>query len=272
MTVGPMVKLHQAGRYVDDKWLVRAVDLNISSGEIVTLIGPNGSGKSTTAKMCLGLERPTHGTAWQKPGLRVGYVPQNLAIDWTVPLTVKRFMSLMGRLSEAKIMTALDMVGAAHTIKSQVRHLSGGEFQRVLMARAAATKPDILVLDEPVQGVDFSGEVALYDLITELRDLLNCGVLLISHDLHMVMRATNRVICLNGHVCCEGVPSDVVRSDAYHDLFGRRAQEALALYEHQHDHIHLSNGQVQHADGSITHLSEPDDLKRRGNKSKTAHA
>lgn len=254
-----LVQLEAAGRYVDGRWLVRGVDLTVSRSEIVTLIGPNGSGKSTTAKLILGLNRPTDGMAWQRPGLRVGYVPQTLALDWTMPLRVETFMSLTSRLSNSDMTSALEMVGASHTRKSEVRHLSGGEFQRVLMARAIARKPDLLVLDEPVQGVDFAGELALYDLIADIRAHLGCGIVLISHDLHMVMRATDRVVCLNGHVCCQGPPVDVMNSPDYQSLFGQRALESLALYQHDHDHTHLPDGRVRHADGSITNSCHPAD-------------
>jgi len=141
----------------------------------------------------------------------------------------------------------------------EVRTLSGGEFQRVMLARAIARKPDLLVLDEPVQGVDFTGEIDLYNLISRIRDQLNCGVLLISHDLHVVMAATDRVICLNGHMCCQGTPTAVASSDEYKELFGARATSVLAVYEHSHDHTHLPDGTVRHADGSITEHCHPDD-------------
>lgn len=255
----PLISLEQAGATRAGRWLVRGVDLTVRKGEIVTLIGPNGSGKSTTAKMALGVIRPDEGTARRKPGLRVGYVPQKLTVDWTLPLTVKRFMRLTGDPSAAAAEEALGATGIAHLAAAEVRNLSGGEFQRAMLARAIARKPDLLVLDEPVQGVDFSGEIALYDLIKKIRDDIGCGVLLISHDLHVVMAATDRVICLNGHVCCQGTPVAVASSDEYRRLFGGRADAALAVYEHQHDHTHLPDGRVRHADGSVTAHCHPGD-------------
>jgi len=222
---------------------VRGVDLAVRPGEIVTLIGPNGSGKSTTAKLALGVLKPEEGRATRRPGLRVGYVPQRIAIDWTLPLTVERFMRLTTRLSSDEIDAALASTGISHLRQAQARTLSGGEFQRALLARAIARKPDLLVLDEPVQGVDFSGEIALYHLITRIRDDLRCGILLISHDLHVVMAATDQVICLNGHVCCTGTPDMVAASDAYKSLFGDRGT-ALAVYQHHHDHVHGSDGAI----------------------------
>lgn len=254
-----LVRLTGAGVFKDERWLVRGVDLSVSPGEIVTLIGPNGSGKSTTAKMALGILKPTEGSADRLDGLRVGYVPQKLAIDWTLPLTVARFMRLTGPLVEADSRAALRMTGVEHLDKSEMRNLSGGEMQRVLIARAIARKPDLLVLDEPVQGVDFNGEIVLYDLIKAVRDEIGCGILMISHDLHVVMAATDQVVCLNGHVCCRGTPVSVARSAAYRDLFGPRAAGALAVYEHSHDHEHLPNGRVRHQDGSVTDHCHPGD-------------
>lgn len=255
----PLVRLENAGMHRQGNWMVRGIDLTVAPGEIVTLIGPNGSGKSTTAKMALGIQRPTEGTATRKKGLKVGYVPQKISIDWTLPLNVRRFMQLTSRLSRKELTDALQETGCAQLFDAEVRHLSGGELQRVLLARAIARKPDLLVLDEPVQGVDFNGEVLLYELIRNLRDRLGCGILMISHDLHVVMAATDQVLCLNGHVCCKGSPTSVSQSKEYRDLFGSRAQEHLAVYEHHHDHVHLADGRVQHADGSITDHCHKDD-------------
>lgn len=246
----PLATLKNAGLFRDGRWLVRGVDLTVEQGEIVTLIGPNGSGKSTTAKMMLGISKPDEGTCVKRDSLRVSYVPQKVSIDWTLPLTVQRFMSLTGKTTSQEAARAMEATGVVHLAKHEVRTLSGGEFQRVLLARAMARKPELLVLDEPVQGVDFSGEIALYELIKEIRDELNCGVLLISHDLHVVMAATDKVLCLNGHVCCSGPPKTVASSAEYKALFGPRATSTLAIYEHHHDHTHLPDGRVQHLDGS----------------------
>lgn len=258
-TSQPLVRLSGVGVERDGRWLVRGVDLSISAGEIVTLIGPNGSGKSTTARTAIGILKPSEGTVVQRPGLRVGYVPQKLAIDWTLPLTVRRLMTLTRSHSKDEIHAALDAVGASHLADAQVQALSGGEFQRALLARAMLGKPDLLVLDEPVQGVDFSGEIALYELIGRIRNETGCGILLISHDLHVVMAATDTVVCLNGHVCCRGTPKTVASSPEYMRLFGARAEGALALYRHSHDHTHLPDGRVVHEDGSITDHCHPHD-------------
>ncbi len=244
-----LVSMQDMGVKTSDRWLVRGVDLSVSRGEIVTLIGPNGSGKSTTAKVVTGVLKPSTGHVERLPGLKIGYVPQKLTIDWTLPLSVKRLMTLTGRFSSAEITDALETVGAAHLAQAEVQHLSGGEFQRVLLARALIRKPDLLVLDEPVQGVDFAGEVAIYDLIRSIRDAQHCGVLMISHDLHVVMADTDTVICLNGHVCCRGTPESVARSPEYLKLFGTRAADTLAIYQHHHDHTHLPDGSVRDAHG-----------------------
>ncbi len=253
-----LISLRNAGIKRDGKWLVRGVTMAVEPGEIVTLIGPNGSGKSTTAKLALGIFQPDEGMAIQRPNLCVGYVPQKLSVDWTLPLTFKRFMRLTGDVDQKEAEDAMSATQTMHLVKSEVRTLSGGEFQRVLLARAIARKPELLVLDEPVQGVDFNGEIALYELIKTIRDELQCGVLLISHDLHVVMAATDRVICLNGHVCCSGTPSTVASSAEYKALFGARASSGLAIYEHNHDHEHLPDGRIRHEDGSVSAHKQQD--------------
>jgi len=254
-----LVSLAGAGVRRGGRWLVRGIDLDVRRGEIVTLIGPNGSGKSTTARTAIGVLKADEGTVRRQAGLRVGYVPQKLSIDWTLPLTVERLMTLTGPLTRAEIAEALEAVGIAHLARAEVQNLSGGEFQRALLARVMARKPDLLVLDEPVQGVDFSGEVALYQLIRDIRDRTACGILLISHDLHVVMAETDTVLCLNGHVCCRGTPEAVVADPEYLRLFGARAAETLAIYRHRHDHTHLADGRVLHADGSVTDHCHPED-------------
>ncbi|MCW4116783.1 metal ABC transporter ATP-binding protein [Aurantimonas sp. MSK8Z-1] len=247
-----LITLQGVGVRRGGRWLVRDVDLSVAPGEIVTLVGPNGAGKTTTAKAAIGVLRVDAGRVLRRPDLTVGYVPQKLAIDWTLPLTVRRLMTLSGRQPASAIATALAEVGLSGHLEAQVQHLSGGEFQRALLARALVRRPDLLVLDEPAQGVDVAGEAEFYALIRAARDRTGCGVLLISHDLNMVMAATDTVICLNGHVCCRGTPEAVAGSADYLRLFGPRAAEGLALYRHRHDHEHLPDGRVRHGDGSIT--------------------
>ena len=239
-----LVKLNNAGYQHNDKWLVKGVSLSVEKGKIVTLIGPNGSGKSTTAKIALGIYKKIDGEV-EKYTNKIGYVPQKISIDWTLPLRVHDFMLLTEDLDDKSINEALSLTGVVHLKDKNLGNLSGGEFQRVLLARAISKKPEFLVLDEPVQGVDFTGEIALYELIKKISDELNCGILLISHDLHTVMTATDHVVCLNGHVCCSGTPIDVAKNNEYKALFGEQASQILTRYEHKHDHVHNNDGEIK---------------------------
>ena len=239
-----LVELHKAGFKQNNKWLVEGVSLKVEKGKIVTLIGPNGSGKSTTAKIALGIYKNIEGSV-EKYTNKIGYVPQKISIDWTLPLRVYDFMLLTEDISDEAIDEALVLTGVIHLKDKNLGNLSGGEFQRVLIARAISKKPELLVLDEPVQGVDYTGEIALYELIKKISDTLNCGILLISHDLHTVMTATDHVVCLNGHVCCSGSPMDVAKNNEYKTLFGEQASQILSVYEHNHDHVHSDEGQIK---------------------------
>ncbi len=221
------------------------VDLTVSEGEIVTLIGPNGAGKSTLVRVILKLIEPSAGRLWRRAGLRIGYLPQRMSIDPVLPLTVRRFLTLAQPGSKDQALRgALDEVGGARLLGRSIQGLSGGELQRVLLARALLRRPHLLVLDEPVQGVDFGGQIALYDLIGRLRTRRGVAVLMVSHDLHVVMAATDRVVCLNRHVCCSGAPEAVSRNPAYTELFGTAAARGIAIYSHDHDHAHDLKGEV----------------------------
>ena len=238
-----LVKLENAGVFRSSKWLVRGITFEINEGQIVTLIGPNGSGKTTTAKMILSIMSADEGKVSGNAN-KMAYVPQKINIDWTMPLRVIDFMKITSSLTNTQITESLTMTGVDKLIFNQIHSLSGGEFQRVLIARAIAKKPDLLVLDEPVQGVDFNGEIALYNLIKEISVNLNCGILLISHDMHFVMSTTDHVVCLNGHICCSGSPSNVVKNPEYIKLFGEHNSETLSYYQHQHDHSHNHDGSI----------------------------
>lgn len=214
------------------------VSLAIEPGEIVTILGPNGSGKSTLLRALLGILRPSSGRVTRAEGLRIGYVPQKLAVDRAMPMTARRFLSLPRRVSDDAARQALKKVGLDGLEGRQMSALSGGQFQRLLLARALLVRPQVLILDEPTQGLDQSGEAGFYRLIEEVRRETGAAVLMVSHDLHVVMAASDRVICLNHHICCEGTPRVVSTAPEYRALFGLGTQGALALYQHVHDHSH----------------------------------
>jgi zinc transport system ATP-binding protein len=241
------IMLNRGGRT-----LLQDVDLEVAAGEIVTLIGPNGAGKTTLVRVLLGILPPNRGEVRRKAGLSVGYVPQRLDVDRTIPLTVARFVALGQPAAGAAIEGALAEVGASTLMERQLSELSGGELQRVVLARALVRSPELLVLDEPVRGVDYAGEAELYTLIGRLRSERGFGVLLVSHDLHIVMAQSDRVICLNHHVCCSGVPHSVAQHPEYARLFGPHASRAIGLYQHHHDHSHDLAGAPQ-LPGSAPH-------------------
>lgn len=236
----------------DDRLVVDHVNLTVYRGDILTIIGPNGAGKTTLIRTILGLQQPSEGKVTVQRQLTIGYVPQHLSLEPTLPLTVKRFMGLTGR-PVPECQAALEKTGVGHLLEASVHHLSGGEKQRLLLARALVRKPDLLVLDEPAQGVDINGQAVLYDLIRQLRDELNCGIIMISHDLHLVMAATDQVICLNQHICCSGHPADISQDPAFIETFGPRVAESLAVYHHHHNHQHDLHGDVLKTDSVSTH-------------------
>lgn len=227
------------GKDVKGRPILEGVALSVAEREIVTIIGPNGAGKSTLLRILLGLVTPDRGERWLRPGIKIGYMPQRLQVDETLPLTVRRFLELGRAASRDELVAALDEVGAPQVLDSAIQAISGGEMQRVLLARALLRDPALLVLDEPVQGVDIAGQEELFRLIVDIRDRRGCGVLMVSHDLHLVMAATDTVVCLNQHVCCTGRPEAVRLDPAYLALFGAAPRSgALAVYTHHHDHVH----------------------------------
>ena len=227
------------------------VNLTLKAGRIVTLIGPNGSGKTTLVRILLGLETASAGSIARRAGLKVGYMPQHMPLDPVLPLSAGRFLALAGADGRAVISRGLTEVGAAAVIDSPFHGLSGGELQRVLLARALLRDPDLLVLDEPLRGVDVTGQVELYDLINRIRRTRGCGVLMVSHDLHLVMAETDEVVCLNHHVCCAGRPEAVTTHPEYLALFGPAA-DRFAVYTHRHDHEHGPAGEVMPASKTAT--------------------
>ena len=255
MSDGPKIIYSMLGvsKTIDKRTIIKDISLSYFYGAKIGVLGLNGAGKSTLARLVLGLVQPDNGngsggTVSRRKGLRVGYMPQHIKIDDSLPLTVDRFLWLAAPGPTASRRAALERAGVAHLRRRGVQQLSGGEMQRVLLARALLRKPDLLVLDEPAQGVDVAGQNALYGLLKTVRDELGCAILLISHDLHLVMAATDEVICLQRHVCCSGSPESVSRDPAYHELFGPGAGTPnLALYTHDHDHDHDLHGNATHS-------------------------
>ena len=240
---GVLLSASGLGYNVRGHLVLDAVSLQLHDNEILTLIGPNGAGKTTLVRILLGLKKAGTGEVYRRPGLKTGYVPQKLHIDPVLPLRVRDFLLTAGHFSDADMNSVLEEVQMSHLLGSAMQALSGGEFQRVLLARALLKQPDVLVLDEPAQGVDIIGQQSLYQTIKHIRDRRGCGVLMVSHDLHLVMAATDQVVCLNTHICCTGHPDDVSAHPEYLKIFGQ-AMEGLAPYSHHHDHSHDAHGNV----------------------------
>ena len=252
-----LVTLSHAAAQYGGLSVLHHVDFHIDRGEIVTVVGPNGSGKTTLMKLILGAVRPTSGAVTQMPGLRIGYVPQSLHIEPSLPLSVARFLALPYPATRAETLAALRRTGAEGLENRQMTALSGGQFQRVLLARALLGDPDLLILDEATRGLDQPGSAAFYRLVAELRAELGCAVLMVSHELHVVMAASDRVICLNGHVCCEGAPEHVAQAEEYRALFGTGTKGALALYRHTHNHDHDHDAAAPHLHGADHEPANP---------------
>lgn len=252
MSSEPLITLRDVSWHNQGASILHKVSLSISAGEIVTLIGPNGAGKSTLVSVLTGLVQPTEGTVEKQPSLKIGFMPQRLQFDSSLPIQVERFLQL-SQSSNIDTQYFADKLGVSGLFKSQLRDLSGGELQRVLLTRAVLRKPQLLVLDEPTQGVDVVGQAELYRHISDIRDDIGCGVLMVSHDLHLVMAKTDTVICLNHHVCCHGAPESVQAHPEYIQLFGQQAAEDIAIYTHDHDHQHNLHGDVVHAHSHCDH-------------------
>jgi zinc transport system ATP-binding protein len=244
----PLISLESVSKVFFEKPILQNISMAVNRGEITTIIGPNGAGKSSLVRIILGLSAPNKGLIARADDLLIGYMPQKIHIDPTLPISTLRFLQLASRSSEA-CLKALDLVGIPEIKNTPFHKLSGGEMQRALLARAILRQPNLLVLDEPVQGVDFNGQNELYSLIAKLRSTLNCGIVMVSHDLHLVMSATDHVICLNHHICCQGKPEQVTQDPAYLDIFGE-----TALYNHQHNHQHSLQGKVLDNDGKHQHV------------------
>ena len=269
---GPLVEARAIAKRLGGHAVLADIDITVHRSEIVTVIGPNGAGKTTLLRILLGLMPPDRGEVRRRPGLTIGYMPQRVPLDDIMPLPVRRFLELGRPPRRGAIEAALAEVGAEGLRDAPIQGVSGGEFQRVLLARALLRDPDLLVLDEPAQGVDVAGQDELFALIVALRDRHGCGVLMVSHDLHLVMSAADTVVCINHHVCCTGRPEAVSRDPAYLSLFGARAVSMLAPYAHHHDHAHDVAGQVvtlaneprHDHDDAAENRDRPDRDNRRG--------
>jgi zinc transport system ATP-binding protein len=234
----PLIQAKDVSVTLGGRSILHGISMSVVPGEIVTIVGPNGSGKTTLLRALTGAVDVTKGTVTRRDDLRIGYAPQRLALDSTMPVTVDRFLSLMGKTTKAERRAALADVDIESLETAQLASLSGGQFQRALLARAILRKPNLLALDEPTQGLDQPGTVGFYRLIERVREQTGCGVLMVSHDLHVVMSASDRVLCVNGHICCEGTPTVVSEAPEYRAMFGSGTAGALALYQHHHDHSH----------------------------------
>ncbi len=243
MMADPLLRVEHVDLTLGRHHVLQDVSLELYRDQIMTVIGLNGSGKTTLLRVILGLQRPDGGRVWLRPGIRIGYMPQKLLIEDTLPLTVARFMTLGMKAGRRQLEAALIETGAVRVLDSPLAAISGGELQRVLLARALLRQPELLVLDEPVQSVDVAGQFELYDLLGSIRRRHGCSILMVSHDLHLVLPTADQVICMNHHVCCAGPPELVSRHPAYRELFGTE-QARLAVYRHHHDHRHDAHGEV----------------------------
>ena len=252
----PLVELKAIHVQFAQKHALQNINLRIYPNSIITIVGPNGGGKSTLLKVLLKLLKPTSGKVIYQKNVRIGYVPQKIYLDHTLPMTVEKFLSLKKGIKKQDILDALALLSVSHLLNNSLQKLSGGEMQRVLLARAILNKPNLLVLDEPTQGVDINGQAELYQLINETQHKLNCAILMVSHDLHIVMADTNEVLCINQHICCEGMPETISNDPKFIHFFGNQFAKNIALYPHQHNHRHNMHGDICSSSGSSSSPSK----------------
>jgi len=243
-SLSPLIELKNINMAFEQKTALQNINLNIYPNSIITIVGPNGGGKSTLLKILLKLQKPTSGEVIYHKNVRIGYVPQKIHLDHSLPLTVERFLALKKGVTAGEISTALEQLSVAHLRNNNMQRLSGGEMQRVLLARAILNKPNLLVLDEPTQGVDISGQAELYQLIQRTQQQLNCAVLMVSHDLHIVMADSKEVLCINQHICCAGTPETLSNDPTFMRLWGDQLSQNVGFYTHHHNHHHDLHGDV----------------------------
>ena len=240
----PLVELHNISVVFEQKTALNNINLRIYPDSVITIVGPNGGGKSTLVKVLLKLLKPTAGEVKYHKNVHIGYVPQKIHLDHSLPITVEKFLSLKKGIKRTDIQQTLELLSITHLLQNSMQKLSGGEMQRVLLARAILAKPNLLVLDEPTQGVDVNGQAELYQLIHQTREKLNCAILMVSHDLHLVMADTNEVLCINQHICCAGSPETVSNDPKFIHFFGDQFAKNIAVYTHHHNHKHDIGGEV----------------------------
>lgn len=245
----PLIRLNSINVRFGEQVVLQNINLNIYPNSITTIVGPNGGGKSTLLKVLLKLLPATTGEVIHQPQLKIGYVPQKLHLDHSMPIPVKKFLSLKPNVSPQAIDEALALFSITHLAQHRMQKLSGGELQRVLLARAILDKPQLLVLDEPMQGVDITGQTELYQLLNKTRSWLNCAILMVSHDLNIVMANTDEVLCINRHICCAGTPEAISTDPSFIHFFGDQFANNVAFYSHKHNHHHNLHGDICQCNG-----------------------
>ncbi|AIK17211.1 zinc ABC transporter ATP-binding protein ZnuC [Glaesserella parasuis] len=245
----PLVQLKAINVNFGTQVALENIHLNIYPNSITTIVGPNGGGKSTLLKVLLKLQPATSGQVIHQPQLKIGYVPQKLHLDHSIPITVEKFLYLKPNSTKPLIDEALSLFAITHLAKHSMQKLSGGELQRVLLARAILDRPQLLVLDEPMQGVDITGQTELYQLLNKTREWLNCAILMVSHDLNIVMANTDEVLCVNRHICCAGTPEKISSDPSFIYFFGDQFAKNVAFYSHHHNHHHDLQGNVCRCNG-----------------------
>lgn len=214
------------------------VSFDLKQGEFITLIGPNGAGKSSLIKVLLDLIKADSGEIKRSNNIRLGYTPQMFSPNPFIPISVMGFLNLNQKVAPNFLHETALLTGIEGLLDSPLKSLSGGELQRVLLARALLNRPNVLILDEPAQNLDVNGQMHLYKLIQDIHQQQGCAVLMVSHDLHRVMKESTQVLCLYHHICCMGQPETIIKDSQFNDLFADQMDELMATYEHHHNHCH----------------------------------
>jgi len=223
------------------KSILDNIDIQINKNDFITIIGPNGAGKTMLLKCLMGFYKPTSGRIERKEKLKIGYMPQSISIINTMPITVKDFITVRKEYDDISLNKVITEVSIGEIINKQLSVLSGGEMQRVLLARSLLNNPDLLILDEPAQNLDISGQLNFYKLIQEIYSKRNISILMVSHDLHLVMVSTKKVLCLYKHICCSGAPQQIAKDPEFLSMFGKDMANMMSIYQHSHDHNHDHN-------------------------------